>query len=44
MKGLAMLKIGEIGWIEKDRPACGPRDAIIKPLALATCTSAVHPV
>lgn len=23
MKGYAMLKIGESGWIEKDRPACG---------------------
>jgi hypothetical protein len=32
MKGYAMLKIGEAGWIEKERPACGPLDAIIKPL------------
>ena len=44
MKGLAMLRIGEIGWIEKDRPACGPRDAIVKPLALAPCTSDIHTV
>ncbi|WP_300998986.1 alcohol dehydrogenase catalytic domain-containing protein [Methanoculleus sp.] len=44
MKSLAMLKIGEIGWIEKDGPACGPRDAIVKPLALAPCTSDVHTV
>ena len=44
MKGLAMLKIGEIGWIEKERPACGPRDAIVRPLALAPCTSDVHTV
>jgi alcohol dehydrogenase (NADP+) len=44
MKGLAMLKIGEIGWIEKDKPKCGPRDAIVKPLALAPCTSDVHTV
>ena len=28
MKGYAMLKIGESGWIEKERPACGPMDAI----------------
>ena len=28
MKGFAMLKIGEVGWIEKDRPQCGPLDAI----------------
>jgi threonine dehydrogenase-like Zn-dependent dehydrogenase len=44
MKGLAMLRIGEIGWIETDKPKCGPRDAIVKPLALAPCTSDVHTV
>jgi threonine dehydrogenase-like Zn-dependent dehydrogenase len=44
MKGLAMLKIGEIGWIEKDKPRFGPRDAIIKPIALAPCTSDIHTV
>ena len=42
MKGYAMLKIGESGWIEKERPKCGPLDAICKPLALAICTSDVH--
>ena len=42
MKGYAMLKIGESGWIEKDKPACGPQDAIVKPLAVAICTSDVH--
>lgn len=44
MKGYAMLKIGEAGWIEKDRPVCGPQDAIVRPLALAPCTSDVHTV
>ncbi len=44
MKGFAMLGIGKTGWIEKDRPECGPLDAIIKPLALAPCTSDVHTV
>lgn len=44
MKGYAMLKIGETGWIEKDRPKAGPMDAIIKPLVLAPCTSDVHTV
>ena len=39
-----MLKIGEVGWVEKDRPACGPMDAICKPLAIAICTSDVHTV
>lgn len=44
MKGFAMLRIGEVGWIEKDRPACGPMDAIVKPLALSPCTSDIHTV
>ena len=34
MKGYAMLKIGESGWIEKDRPQCGPMDAICRPLCV----------
>ncbi len=42
MKGYAMLKIGESGWIEKERPQCGPMDAILTPLAVAICTSDVH--
>ncbi len=44
MKGFAMLGIGKTGWIEKERPACGPMDAIIRPLALSPCTSDVHTV
>lgn len=44
MKGFAMIKIGQTGWIEKDRPACGPMDAIVRPLALAPCTSDTHTV
>ena len=44
MKGYAMLKIGEVGWVEKDVPVCGPLDAICKPLAIAICTSDVHTV
>ncbi len=44
MKGFAMLQIGETGWIEKERPICGPMDAICKPIALAPCTSDVHTV
>lgn len=42
MRGYAMLKIGESGWIEKDAPVCGPNDAIVKPLAVAICTSDIH--
>ena len=44
MKGFAMLEIGKTGWIEKERPTCGPLDAIIKPLALSPCTSDIHTV
>lgn len=44
MKAFAMLGIGKTGWIEKDRPACGPNDAILRPIALAPCTSDVHTV
>lgn len=44
MKGFAMLKIGETGWITKEEPKCGPMDAICKPIALAPCTSDIHTV
>ncbi|KAH0785568.1 NADP-dependent alcohol dehydrogenase [Histomonas meleagridis] len=44
MKGFAMLSIGKTGWITKEVPKCGPLDAIIRPLALAPCSSDVHTV
>ena len=44
MKAFAMLKIGEVGWIEKKCPTCGIKDAVCKPLAVAICTSDVHTV
>ena len=44
MKGFAMMGIGHTGWVEKKRPACGPMDAICRPIALAPCTSDVHTV
>ncbi len=44
MKGFAMLGIGKAGWIEKERPVCGPLDAICKPISLAPCTSDIHTV
>ena len=43
-KGLAMLGINNIGWIEKDIPKVGPGDALCRPLALSPCTSDVHTV
>lgn len=42
MQGYAMIKIGQSGWIEKDRPVCGHMDAICKPIAVAICSSDVH--
>jgi len=44
MKAYAMLGPGKTGWIEKERPVCGPLDAICRPIALASCTSDVHTV
>lgn len=44
MKGFAMLKIGQTGWIEKERPSCGPLDAIVRPIAVSPCTSDIHTV
>ena len=44
MKGFAMLGIGKVGWIEKDKPVAGPYDAIVKPIAVAPCTSDIHTV
>ncbi len=31
-EGFAILKLGKTGWIGKERPKCGPLDAIVKPL------------
>lgn len=44
MKGLAMLGIGKIGWITKPVPEIGPLDALVRPIALAPCTSDTHTV
>lgn len=44
MRGFAMKKIGEVGWVEKEGPKCGPLDAICRPIALAPCTSDIHTV
>ncbi len=44
MRGFAMKKIGEIGWVEKDIPEIGPNDALVRPTAISPCTSDVHTV
>jgi threonine dehydrogenase-like Zn-dependent dehydrogenase len=37
-----MHAVGDVGWIEKERPACGPLDAIIRPTIVAPCSSDTH--
>lgn len=44
MNGFAMLRIGEVGWVTKDVPEVGPYDALVRPLAVAPCTSDIHTV
>ncbi|MDY0132940.1 MAG: NAD(P)-dependent alcohol dehydrogenase [Desulforegulaceae bacterium] len=44
MKAFAMLSIGKVGIIEKERPSCGPLDAILRPTKGLLCTSDVHTV
>ncbi len=44
MRGFAMLRINATGWIEKEKPKLGPYDALVRPLALAPCTSDIHTV
>ncbi len=44
MKGFAMLGIGKVGWIEKEKPTLGPYDAIVRPTAVSPCTSDIHTV
>ncbi|MDD6213879.1 MAG: NAD(P)-dependent alcohol dehydrogenase [Firmicutes bacterium] len=44
MKGFAMKKIGETGWVEKPIPKLGPLDALVRPTAVSPCTSDVHTV
>lgn len=51
VKGFAMLGIGKVGIIEKEhleevttgkKLECGPLDAILRPIAVAPCTSDLH--
>jgi threonine dehydrogenase-like Zn-dependent dehydrogenase len=42
MKGYGVIKIGQPGWIEKEKPVAGPLDAIIRPTVLAPCSSDTH--
>ncbi|AGK96685.1 NAD(P)-dependent alcohol dehydrogenase [Clostridium pasteurianum] len=42
MKSFSMIEIGQVGWIEKDKPTAGILDAIVRPLAVSPCTSDIH--
>ena len=42
MKGFGMISVNNVGWIEKDAPKAGPMDAILKPVAVAPCSSDTH--
>jgi threonine dehydrogenase-like Zn-dependent dehydrogenase len=44
MKGFAMIEPNKVGWIDVELQKCGPMDAILRPIALAPCTSDVHTV
>lgn len=39
MKGYAMYEVNKTGWIEKDIPEIKPMDALLKPIAVACCTT-----
>jgi len=42
MKGYGMFAVNQPGWLEKEKPTAGPMDAILRPLALAPCSSDTH--
>lgn len=42
MKGFGMVTVEKSGWLEKERPVCGPLDAIIHPTVVAPCSSDTH--
>ena len=44
MKAFVMRRIGEVGFMEKEKPKCGPNDAIIRATRGLVCTSDVHTV
>jgi len=42
MKGFGVIEPGKVGFIEKEKPVAGPFDAILKPIAVAVCSSDTH--
>lgn len=42
MRGYGAIQVNEHGWIEKEKPVAGPMDAIVRPIAVAPCSSDTH--
>lgn len=42
MKGYGMIRVGQPGWLEHEKPTAGPMDAILRPVMLAPCSSDTH--
>lgn len=42
MKGYGMVRVGQAGWLEHEKPTAGPMDAILRPLMIAPCSSDTH--
>ena len=42
MKGFGMFSVNNVGWLEKEAPVAGPYDAILRPIAVAPCSSDTH--
>lgn len=42
MKGYGVTERGQHGWIERQKPVAGPLDAVLRPIAVAPCSSDTH--
>ena len=42
MRGYGMIDVNMPGWLEKEKPVAGPMDAIVRPIAVAPCSSDTH--
>lgn len=42
MKGYGMFSVNHVGWLEKAEPVAGSYDAILRPVAVAPCSSDTH--
>lgn len=44
MKGFAMYEVNKTGWLEKDIPQIKPNEALLRPIAVACCTTDIKMV